>query len=197
MQQQEPSGGLLSDSRSGMNAAVAVAQIIATVPAIVLHRGVGPRYIGIHALLGVIVMFFWPVLHPTSNPMPLIYLLFAVLGCCLIHRITNLLRARDPHWVGHGYYTGYPWLCVLLRHRVREVPVKIILEPCLLLGIGFHVHDTNAPVGSWLMTSAVALFLSVSTSVMRDRNRLADLHDSLLEQQHLAERLKAYRIHRR
>lgn len=197
MSEQESSGGLLADSRSGMNAAVAIAQILATVPAIVLHRVVGPRYLGIHALMGVIAMFFWPVLHPTSNPMPLIYLLMTVLGCCLIHRIDNLLRARDPSRIGHGYYTGYPWLCVLLRHRVGEVPVKIILEPCLMFGLGFQVYDVNAPVGSWLMTSAGALFLSVCTSVMRDRNRVADLHDSLLEQQHLAERLKAYRIHRR
>lgn len=197
MPQHEPSGGLLSDSRSGLNSAVAVAQIMATVPAILLHHRIGPRYFGMHAFLGAIIMFFWPVLHPTSNPMPLIHLLCTVLGCCLLHRIMNLVRARDPNRIGHHYYTGYPWLCVMLRHRVSEVPVKMILEPCLIFGVGFHLYDMNPPVGSWLMTSAVALFLAVGTSVMRDRNRVADLHDSLLEQQHLAERLKAYRIHRR
>lgn len=195
MSEQESRGGLLADTRVGMNVAIKLAQVLAAVPEVLLHRRIGHRYIGTHTLLGMVLLFFWAGLGPQSDPMPLFGILIASMFACFSHRMANLFRGREPALRPHSYYTGYPWLCVLIP-RLGEIPVKLAVEPALLFLIGLAVHPLNAALGGWLMASGAGLCVSVAVSVLHARGRIDDVQDALFEQQDLTQRLRSYRSRR-
>jgi len=189
MDQKEES--FIDRARGTANLAVLVAKVISVPAEVLLHFDVGERYIGPSALAALVLMMFFPVLFPSSNPAPLLLLAlaFVLRGACL--RAVVLWRYfKGIRPVQHTKRCGVPWLQRLLPRWSLSSLLWIEGPLCAVLGTG--VAYINKPLGFFLMLSGWALLVITGLRAVMNHNSATDIHDRMLEQQGTAESLRAF-----
>jgi hypothetical protein len=151
-----------------------------------LHRGFGTRYIGC-GFMGVVLIYLFSMFFPPQEIQPL--LLFAALYglVWLISSIGVLIR----YWRGrrnvHSLYTGRPFISSVLPWKESSVK-QIEAFGIILFGLGVHLF--TRPLGDYLMLAGAFVFLRTYCLAAEQRNMAAQLNDSVIEQQQVADRLQ-------
>lgn len=153
-----------------------------------LHQGksFGERYLGPQGVVAGAIMFFFPVFWPEDDPEPMLWFLAAYLVLWMGAKVGIARRIRKGEPEEHSYYTGRPRLLRLTGGRA-EMQIKSSLEPALAFIAGMVICGVNPPLGSYLMLAGVGLGISVTAIVQRDRMRVIDMNDAMLEQRRLSE----------
>lgn len=136
-------------------------------------RSVSPRTLG-----AVLIMFGFVACHPNDDCRPLAYFMVAVILLSIIAYTLAMIRT----WRGiksHTRYNGRPYLTWILPFS--EITVKR-LEPFLGLMGGWIIHRFNQPLGSFVLASALALWIKVGLENFGSRARALDINDALVEQ---------------
>lgn len=89
----------------------------------------------------------------------------------------------------HSRYSGRSRLTGSYPER-DELTLKRSTEPALVTVLGVCVLAFNAPLGFWLVLSALALRYTVELSLQHERIRAQDTFDGFLEQQRVTERFR-------
>lgn len=158
-----------------------------------LRRGFGSRYLHTQAALAVLLILFWPLFFPDRDLAPMFWFLLAYLFMCARARAARLakwLRGREDNT--HSRYNGRPWLCSLMP-STPELAIKGKIEPTLALCTGIVISGLNEPLGCYLVFAGLCMGINFSVLQARDRARMLDLRDSLIEQQLAVERFREAR----
>lgn len=151
-----------------------------------LHKRFGSRYCRLQAFmvlpLGMLYGWMWDA--NGYDIMPLIYFFGAFLVALVVSQIAIIKRLRGGDQE-HSYYNGYPWL---LRESLaeREAPIKLWVEPFMVVTIGYLVNDRNQPLGVYLMFAGCGLFLTNWLIHRWQRRHVVDLQDAVFEQRNTA-----------
>jgi hypothetical protein len=191
MNQNEPNQGAFSDLRSGARVMTGLLHSVAVTGNVFLHRNLGPRYMGLQAAAAVLLIPLWTVFWPHDDCRPLLWFLLAYLAMCFFARIGicwRFLRGRHAH----SRYDGTPRLLRLLPW-MGELRIKQFVEPALVFTIGVLLLPVSQPLGSYLMLVAFALFASVSTVQVYQRQRVMNLHDAFLDQREVVDGFRRMR----
>lgn len=163
-----------------------------------LRKDMGPRYMGVPALIALLLLPLWPGFFPGHDPRPMFWFWLVFVAACLCRRVAGLLKPNElngddeaPPLV-HSYYSGWPRLSRLFP-KWSEEKVKSTGEPLCIGLVGLVLLDGNEPLGSYLLWAAAAQCFSTNAILMRDKARLADMHDAYLEQTDTANRFRAMR----
>jgi hypothetical protein len=172
-----------------MNFLLLICQSLAATCEAFLHKGHGRRWPGIQGVIGLMVILFFPLLWPTEDPHPLIWLMGAYLGACFLARAGIVSRQFNGKVVVHSQYSGTPRIMRLLPF-LSENTIKRLIEPLLVFTTGFVLLPLNKPLGSYLILAAIGLSVSTNAAEAWMRSRVQDLHDSVTEQREIAERFR-------
>lgn len=189
MQEQQKSTSIFDDMKTSMNIVVFIARIFSVSVEVFLRRNFGARYVGTQAALAVPLMFFFSIFFPHDDPRPLLWFLGAYLLMCFRARIEGLRRRRRGEDREHSYYNGWPRLADAAA-KPDERKIKRIVEPALLLAVGYLVWECTRPLGTFLMLAAGSLFLVSLLTEQYERVRAMDMNDAVIEQRQLAERFR-------
>jgi hypothetical protein len=133
-----------------------------------------------------------PALFSGSDLTPILWFLVAYFGMLVVVRVATVSRRLRHGATEHSYYSGRP-LLMRLNKRSDERSTTLAAEPLLVGLTGLVVQEMNAPLGTFLVLSAVGLVVSVGMSIMIERRRAIDLHDAHVEQRHVLERFRKMR----
>ncbi|MBI5433752.1 MAG: hypothetical protein HZA52_13050 [Planctomycetes bacterium] len=176
-----------SDGRGALNWILLVARSLACTLEVFLHNPstFGARYLQLQSLVGVGLIFFFPVFFEREDPRPMfVYAGVFFFACCVIRAKASLRRARGAP-EEHSYYNGTPSLMRLFRSS-SEMHVKGAVEPVLVALLGFALTEWNHPLGCYLVIAAVGLMLSVRASQRVDRARALDMNDAFHDQRRIS-----------
>jgi hypothetical protein len=163
----------------------------ATSAEVFLRREFGWNYIGAQAAAVVVLVPIFMMLWPGYDPRPLAWFLVAYLVMCVIARLqAGWRRMRGD--ANHSYYSGWPWLMGIFR-RWSEVTVKRWVEPALVGILAALIGEHNAPLASYLVGSALCLFVSGHAREESVRKRVEAMKDAAIEQEIIAERFREMR----
>ena len=180
MQSHEQENQNGSDAGSGLNLLMFVVQSYAISVEVFLHRRLGERYLGIHALFALFLIPIHAVCWERHDPMWLTRFWFIYFLACIIQRIGILSRYVRGD-VTHSRYTGWPWLLTGNR-KWTELKFKLQFEPALVCLIGFAVFAANKPFGSYLIMAGISLFIKNAAYRIGERQRMLNMNDTIMEQ---------------
>lgn len=188
MHQQPPPVDRVQEFKNFVGWVHFIARALAMSVELFLHRGssFGERYLGPHGLAAAAIMFFFPILWPQSDPMPLMWTLVAYLVLWALARGQSAARRARGDLGVHSYYTGWPHLMRVLG-RWGEVRIKRTLEPGLVMLAGMVVMGLNEPLGAYFLLAGIGLGVSVGASLQRERMRALDMQDALMEQRRITD----------
>lgn len=175
-------------STLALAALVFVARSLAATIEVFVHYRQGIRYFGLQVMGPVAIIPVISLLFPRDDAQPLYWFLAAYLLVCFLSRIAGLIN----DWRGerqHSYYTGRPFLLLLLR-RIDENTVKRIVEPLLVLLGGWAVLYLDRLLGIYLIFAGLGLLLSTTLAEAYYQKRMLDLNDAMQEQRDLAARYR-------
>lgn len=189
-QQQQP--GFMDRAKGAFGWFLFICNSLAVTLEVFLHKGMGSRYLGLQALAGAAILFFWGGFWPGHDVGPMLTYFALFLLFCFAQRMDALKRLSHGVAPGHSRYTGWPLLMRLFR-RTNEVTLKRIIEPALVFLCGAMVCDANEPLGKYLMLASLGLFISVQSNLNFERTRATDMNDALIDQRHVSERFRDMR----
>ena len=191
MQQEQKPTDFIQDTKTGIHWALFFFQVYSTAIEVFIHHSIGHRYLGFQALAVLMVVPLHTLFFRTNDPsMTAVFLIF-YLGACILQRCGQLSR-RLKGVVVHSQYNGYPWL-MTERAKVSETTVKTWYEPGLIALLGLMLRQSDHANGSFLMYCAFAMCVKNLVGQHLVHEELADMNDSLIEQQHMAERFRQSR----
>ena len=174
----------------GLGIVLLVIQALAASVEVFLRREIGSRYMDKQGALAVLLIPGWCLFWPEKDPRPLCWFLGAYLVMCARVRFTSL-RRRLRGEEGHTRYNGWPRILSLpLLRRLSEAKAKAVVEPLLVIGTGALVMNSNPPLGSYLVAAGCGLGLAHGAIEARERTRLMDMSDAVIDQRNLAERFR-------
>jgi len=175
--------------RGTANLAIFGTKVFSLPAEMLLHYDVGEAYIGLLGGVSMLLMFFFPVFFPHSNPAPLLLFLlaFVLRGAC--HRVMGLWKYfKGIRPTQHRKRCGIPWLA-RLTDRV-SVGAWYWLEGPIFALLGVGVVYLNKPLGFFMMLSGWALLVITGLRAAMHHNQVMELHDRMLEQQVTADGLR-------
>ncbi len=186
--QQQPPIDRVQEFRNFMGVVMFIARSLAVSVEVFLHRGssFGERYLGPQGVVAGVIMFFFPIFWPQSDPRPLMWFLASFLALWMMAKLGIAVRRLRGRGAGHSYYTGRPRLMLLTRGRA-EIQVKSSFEPALVIIAGMAVMGLNEPLGAYLMLAGVGLGVAVNASLQQDRTRALDMQDALMDQRRITD----------
>ena len=134
------------------------------------------------------LLVFWPIFDTHCDPRPWFYFFFWFLFMCLHNRIAGVRRASkgDPF---HRHYVGFPKLMKFSK-VTDEMKFKQKYEPLLLLGFGGAAMCFYPLLGSFMIASAIGLFIHMNAIAFAEREQVEAMQDQMLAQQILIERFR-------
>lgn len=96
---------------------------------------------------------------------------------------------RKSGVVIHSYYNGYPWLRGP-KAKISETAFKTWIEPALVATFGLLLRQVDEANGSYFLFCAFAMCLKNLVGTHLVNEELTDMHDSQIEQQHMAGRFR-------
>lgn len=189
-QQQQP--GFFERTKATFGWFLFICSSLAVTVEVFLHKGMGSRYLGLQALLGAAILFFWGGFWPGHDAGPMLAYFAIFLLFCFAQRMDALKRLANGCAQEHSRYTGRPLLMRLFR-RTDEITIKRIVEPVLVFLGGAMVCDANEPLGKYLMLASFGLFVLVQSNLTFERMRATDMNDALIDQRHVSERFRSMR----
>lgn len=167
-----------------------IAQVFAVSVQPLLRTRLGERYLGIEAGLVLLLIPLYSVFWKGADTT----WLYAYLGVFVIACIGAKSDARRRARRGdheHSFYGGDSLLGrVWPFRRCREATLKGTVEPLVIASAGCAVMSANAPLGSYLLWSAVAMRMTQKLAEGYQRARMLDLRDAYLEQRQVANRFR-------
>lgn len=186
-----PETGPLEDTAVTLGWGLFFCRSLAASVEVFLHRGIGERYLGWQAAAVLVIVPLFGLGWEGYDQGPMMLFLMAFLFMCFCARISSIVR-RVRGRPGHTFYTGWPRI-MSDRAKWSEMTIKRFVEPLIVLCIGFLFLLVSPPLGAYLMTAAVGLFMSVSAIDLEDRTRALDMHDAVIHQEVVAERFRDMR----
>jgi hypothetical protein len=177
--------------RNGFNLPEFVMETWAVSVEVFLHRRIGARYIGMQGLAVILLVPIYFLVWQENDCTPMLWFMLAFLGMCCIARGKTLVQSRQNSPV-HSRYSGEPILWRFFP-RLSEERVKQCVEPPVVFAAGLLLCAVSEPLGVYLMIAAACMFFIVSANIAWWRQRSIDLHDSVIEQQQIAERFRELR----
>lgn len=153
-------------------------------------RTFGERYLGTRTFFAAVLLFFFPVLWPEHDPVPLLIYFGLFLVQCMLIRLAVARRLRRGGPQPHSLYSGTP-LLMRLTGRIDEATVKGIVEPMLVFVAGALTLSISQPLGTYLMLASFGLLASVQLAIGAERQRAVDMNDAYIDQRDAAERFRA------
>ena len=186
---QQPSDWLI---RNGPGVFSLFLQAWATSVEVFLRRDFGVRYLNWQAAAVLLLVPLYAALWEGREDLrPLFWFLGAYLMMCIVARIGMLGRhLRGQHY--HSYYNGWPRLMRLFP-KCTERTVKLYVEPALVSGLGLLIGNHNAPLCIYLAAAGACLHISHSQAEFGYRQRAADMHDAVIDQEIIAEQYREMR----
>jgi hypothetical protein len=187
--QQQQDESLVDRVRGTANLAIGIVKIFSLPAEMLLHFDVGETYIGLFGGMSMLLMFFFPIFFPHSNPAPLLLFLlaFVVRGAC--HRALGLWKYfKGIRPTQHRKRPGTPWLARL----TDRIPVRVWfwLEGPIFAIVGTGAVFLNKPLGFFMVLSGWALLVITGLRAVMHHNQMMELHDRMLEQQFTSEGLR-------
>lgn len=148
------------------------------------HRSFGEEFFTYRQLQGLAVMSGWAVISvrpEDSLPISVMMAIFVMLT--LRHRAQT--RAELDEEPIHPAYIGWPIICDWLP--IKEEFAKLVVEPGVLIMIGWGVAQFNECLGWFLIIGSVACFLDFCYLSVRDRTRVRQLRKAEIEQRRMNE----------
>jgi hypothetical protein len=184
---------MLQSFRGSTNLVLWVIRIWAVSLEMFLHRNLGERYLGIQAVLALLLLSFYSVFWPGYDLRPFSLFMLLYLAMWVKARLENF-AARRRGEVYHSRYTGWPSV-VGPKAKFSEMTAKRFVEPGFVLAFGLTLREIlgEQPLGTYLIIGSVCLYLSVHLTTTVDRAREMDLNDAVIEQEFIAERFRGSR----
>ncbi|MCC7390154.1 MAG: hypothetical protein IT431_15455 [Phycisphaerales bacterium] len=191
MQEQPQAKGWtpIQDAKQAANVMMFAAQALASPVEVILRTRFGSRYFGMASLVGLFAVPMWMLFWPGESPVGLTWFWLFYLVMQLRARVESLRMVMKGDIV-HTRSNGCPRLARYFK-RTSERNIKGGVEPAAVFLAGALLSGVSPPLGSYLMTAAVCLWITHSAILAVERARAFDLHDSFLEQQDLVERYRA------
>lgn len=187
----QPQRGFFDSSRDGLSLGLFLCRTCATSLEVILHKGMGRRYLGLQAAAALLLIPFYSLAWSEYDLRPLMCFLVVYIVMCFFARVDGLLRGRRGAQQ-HTFYSGWPRL-MGTSTKICELTFKRFVEPALALAFGFALRQVDPPLGTYLMIGGVCLFISVSAAEVAGRERASDMNDAVLEQEWIAERFRDMR----
>lgn len=181
----------IQDAKRAANLLVFATQAIASPVEVCIRSKFGPRYFGLAALAGFVVMPMWPLWWPGEDASGIEAFWLWYLLMLVINRTRSLRMASKGEPV-HSRYNGWPGLARFFP-RTSEAKIKAWIEPLCVFLAGLIVRATDVPLGSYLIVAAIALFFTNGVIAAVERARITELNDALIDQQIVAERFRRLR----
>jgi len=196
--QQPPSQPPFADARQGMGLLILLTRAWSDSFLVFLRTGFGSRFQGMAPVGAFLLMVFWTLLFMGEghDPMPMkIFILsyLAVNGC---HQAAALWRKirRIPD-EEHSRYCGYPRLLKNFP-RFSETTIKVRIEPIFVCLTGCVLWTINVPLGLYFICGSFCMNASVSLVENWHREQALRVHDQMIEQQQMSERIREFRERR-
>jgi hypothetical protein len=157
-----------------------------------LHRHFGARYFGLQAAAVLLLIPCYCGLWPHADLRPMLIFLLAYVVMCVVARVCMGIRRLRGETPQHSRYCGYPVLMKFLPF-LSEVTVKRFIEPLLVFLGGVFMLPLNQPLALYWMIGAACMGGMVSSAVGFGQRQAMDMHDSVIDQQELAERFRGMR----
>jgi len=188
MQDEQPKGWTpIQDAQNAASFLVLAAQALAAPVEVCIRTKFGSRYFGVPSFLGFLIVPMWMLFWPESDSQPIfIFWCFYVLMQIRARIESMVLVARGK--VVHSRYNGWPRLAVIFKKK-SEKKLKE-LEPWLVIACGLLTLAFSEPLGSYLIVAGVALMCNGWVIESVERARAIQIHDALLEQQQMAQRVR-------
>jgi hypothetical protein len=182
-----------ADERTaGLNVLNFVIETWATSVQVFLHVRFGERYFGLQAAAVLLLIPFYMTCWPHDDLRLMTLYLPAYLVMCGVARLDMLSRRRRGDVPAHSRYSGCPVFTKWFG-RMSEVTVKTVMEPAILFIIAAMVRSDNRPLGTYLMIGAVCMAVQGQLGLAWMRMRATDMHDSVIEQQEIANQFRGMR----
>jgi hypothetical protein len=182
--QPEPTG-FAQKTRIRLEMALFICQTWSTSIEVFLHRDMGERYLGLQAFCVVLLVPIFGLFWEGYDLEPLFLFISAYMVMCYVNRVQMVARRKRGEQC-HSRYSGWPRF-LGPKAKFSEMTMKRIVEPVITLLIGAVVRDSNAPLGTYLMLGAVAMFITVSASQQAHRAQAQEMYDAVAEQEMVAD----------
>jgi hypothetical protein len=169
------------------NVMLFVVRVWATSIEVFIRRGMGRRYLGLHAAAVLLLVPLYCLFWELYDVRPMVWFLEAYVGMLLVSRISRLRRGKEDC---HSYYDGFPRM-LKSEHWECEVRFKRINEPLLVGCLGAGIVVVSQPLGWYVIIGAIALAIQSEVWEQWEAARAMDIHDAMLEQSFLAKRLRS------
>lgn len=188
MSQREQQPGASWGTRAGSYLIPLTVGALAVSLEVVLHRRMGKNSVGVRGALAFIMIPMWTVFWPEMDPGPLfVFWLLFLLGC-----VRNRFKPAPPGW--HTRYTGEPVLLrfvpKFLRRKIDESRFKSKVEPLMVFVLGAVLMEFVPILGSFLLTAAIGLFISLDGIERITKAKAERLCDARIDQEHLVQRFR-------
>jgi hypothetical protein len=176
-QSQQP----FQEVRQTANALIAAAQIMGKMAEVFLRvpGTFGDRFLGLQAVFSWIILLIWgPLIFPTEDPRPMLWLWIAATVMLIIHRITGAFRKNEEH----SLYSGRPILSWFFADEIR---LKGTWEPMVVVVAGIGALSFSIALGSYLVAAGIAIGIGAEWQRAADRAKVRAMRDARIEQEWL------------
>lgn len=191
MHQEQQPVDMVQDTKNAINWFFAGVNVYSTAIEVFLHRDMGHRYLGFQAVAVLLVVPLHTLFFQTHAPEDTAWFLLFYVLCCFAQRC-RMWDRRKTGVVIHSQYNGYPWLRGQ-NSKISEAAFKTWVEPALVGGLGLMLRRADEANGSFLLFCAFSMCVKNLVGQHLVHEELSDMNDSLIEQQHMAERFRQSR----
>jgi hypothetical protein len=154
---------------------------------VMLRHSFGQRYLGLQAAAVLLWIPIYISLWGDPSALPLLtYLLFYIV-VLLIHRSHGLVRWHRGERE-HSCYSGRPHVMKLFR-GIDELPVKTLVEPGIVLGVGSLLCGLAEGFGAYFLGAAFCLAVKGAIERAQEDKIVMDTRDAFFMQRRLRERM--------
>lgn len=175
-----------TDFRMGVNVAAWLSHLLSVPLNVLLHFGLGERYIGIPGLVIIPCMLVYTMAFQSATWAPMLLLVLAYIVMCVVWRGYAVFRRHFLKRPVHSRYAGRP-LLHLLAPRLSQTFINYI-EAGIAITLGLAFTKVNAPLGGFLFLAGLGQTMSLNIEKMVRHAKELDRIDAMLEQRDLAER---------
>lgn len=193
-----PSSPPFADARQGVGILLLLFRIWAHSFLVFLRIRFGSRYQGMAPVGAFFLMAVWTwyFMGEGHDPIPMvifILLFLAVNGC---HQVAawwrNVRQIPDQE---HSRFCGYSRLQKNFP-RLSETTIKLRIEPIFVCLTGAVLWTINAPLGLYFIIGSFCMHASLSLVEQWNHQQALRMHDLMIEQQQMAERMREFRERR-